>query len=318
MQMKNPIKTLEKLYPKVTAEWNYKLNKLTPDKVSYGSAKKVWWICSKNKEHIWEAQINNRINGSGCPYCNNKKPSKDYSLAACYPDLISEWHKTKNIIPPTDVLPFSKKKVWWQCPVANDHEWQACPSHRTLSKSGCPCCRGSIITISNCLATTHPELVKCWSKKNISTPFDITHGSDKKVWWDCEKCEKSYSSTVSSKVHGHGCPKSKFSIGETKIKNYLEKNNIKYESQYRISNCKRKLPLPFDFAVFTDKIRLIEFQGELHYKAGRFSKGQFKFEKIQESDLIKKKYCIENNIELIEITYKDINNIEKILNSYFS
>ena len=38
------------------------------------------------------------------------------------------------------------------------------------------------------LAEVNPVLAKEWyQKKNNFTPFDITAGSDKKVWWKCEK-----------------------------------------------------------------------------------------------------------------------------------
>ncbi len=61
---------LATLYPALAAEWASEKNGvLTPISVSCGSEKKVWWRCAKNPAHIWEAQIKNRVNGSGCPAC---------------------------------------------------------------------------------------------------------------------------------------------------------------------------------------------------------------------------------------------------------
>ena len=56
--------------PAVAAQWHSELNgELTPDMVTIGSRKKVWWQCSEG--HVWQAIINSRARGqkSGCPVC---------------------------------------------------------------------------------------------------------------------------------------------------------------------------------------------------------------------------------------------------------
>ncbi len=42
---------------------------LTPNNVSAGSDKKVYWQCKKNPLHVWEAHIYSRTAGRGCPHC---------------------------------------------------------------------------------------------------------------------------------------------------------------------------------------------------------------------------------------------------------
>jgi len=61
------------LYPVVAAEWHSTRNgELNPEDYTYGSKEKVWWKCSKNPDHEWEAQITNRTRlGRGCPDCAN-------------------------------------------------------------------------------------------------------------------------------------------------------------------------------------------------------------------------------------------------------
>jgi len=45
---------------------------LQPDDFTYGSGKKVWWVCSKG--HEWDAIIGSRTTGGqGCPYCLGKR-----------------------------------------------------------------------------------------------------------------------------------------------------------------------------------------------------------------------------------------------------
>lgn len=55
-------------------EWNYeKNNGLTPDEVSYGSHKKVWWKCSECG-YEWEAVVKDRTQSkSKCPFCRKRE-----------------------------------------------------------------------------------------------------------------------------------------------------------------------------------------------------------------------------------------------------
>jgi hypothetical protein len=52
-------------------DWHPTLNgKLTPEHVSFASARKVWWL-GKKCGHEWDTQVKSRtLLGSGCPYCN--------------------------------------------------------------------------------------------------------------------------------------------------------------------------------------------------------------------------------------------------------
>ena len=60
-----------------------------------------------------------------------------------YPELVKEWHPTKNgDLTPKDVTYGSDKKVWWKCHKQDDHEWQASISKRTISGRACPVCSG--------------------------------------------------------------------------------------------------------------------------------------------------------------------------------
>jgi len=59
------------LRPDLVDEWNYEKNELKPEEVTYGSNRKVWWVCSKC-EHEWESKVCNRTNGRKCPLCAKK------------------------------------------------------------------------------------------------------------------------------------------------------------------------------------------------------------------------------------------------------
>ncbi len=63
--------------PKVAAQWAQDLNgELTPEMVTTGSHKKVWWRCAEG--HIWRAVIFTRARGAycGCPVCAGRVKQK--------------------------------------------------------------------------------------------------------------------------------------------------------------------------------------------------------------------------------------------------
>lgn len=105
-----------------------------------------------------------------------------------------------------------------------------------------------------------------------------------------------------------GCQKS---IGEYNILQVLQNNNIPFIREYKFSNSL----LRFDFAILDNSnkvIRLIEFDGEQHYKQNVKNKGWNTFQKYQytlEHDLLKNKIAKENNISLIRIPYWERENI---------
>lgn len=59
---------LQTKYPGIAAEWdNSKNDTLKPTDVSYGSGKKVWWLCPN--KHSYKAAVYERTKGRGCPVC---------------------------------------------------------------------------------------------------------------------------------------------------------------------------------------------------------------------------------------------------------
>lgn len=58
--------------PELVKEWHPTANgNLTPRKVKIDHPKPVWWICSQS--HEWDATIQARINGTGCPVCTKNR-----------------------------------------------------------------------------------------------------------------------------------------------------------------------------------------------------------------------------------------------------
>ena len=61
--------------------------------------------------------------------------------------------------------------------------------------------------IENCLFKKNPSLTSEWDfdKNSVHTPYSISVGSNKKVWWIC-KHGHSWKATVNNRNNGKGCP----------------------------------------------------------------------------------------------------------------
>ena len=192
--------------PELTKEWDYiKNGNLRPEYVATNSGKKVWWKCSKG--HEWQATIDSRNNGRGCPYCSGNKVLTGYNdLQTLNPVLAKEWNYEKNNgLTPKEVLPNSGKRVWWKC--QRGHEWQATIDKRNKGK-GCPYCSGRYaVKDENDLQTVNPTLAKEWNfeKNNGLTPIDVKPNSNKQVWWKCSKGHE-WQATINSRNAGCDCP----------------------------------------------------------------------------------------------------------------
>ena len=118
-----------------------------------------------------------------------------------YPELIKEWHPTKNgDSRPEDFTHGSNKKVWWLCP--KNHSYDSVISDRTSKKTtGCQKCKSLDILFPKIADEWHP------TKNGELKPDTITHGSNKKVWWLCPK-DHDYYSTITNRTSKKptGCP----------------------------------------------------------------------------------------------------------------
>lgn len=166
-------------------EWNYSRNTdLSPEIVTVGSGRKVWWKCSL--EHEWDAIVKARAGKQqqGCPYCANKRVLQGFNdLATTNPELLSKWDFQNNELLPSDFTAGSKKVVSWICDLG--HKWVA--SITDSRKNNCPYCANKIILQGfNDLATIHPKIANEWADKNFPLlPTEVTPSSSKKVWWEC-------------------------------------------------------------------------------------------------------------------------------------
>jgi len=134
--------SLHDAHPQLAAQWHPTKNgHVTPHDVGPSSNKKYWWLCPKDPRHEWPMVVYARKNGNGCPFypCSPRPRASDwYNLRTEYPNIAAEFHPSKNgAITPEQIVPFSTKQYWWQCPYG--HEWEARVDSRAAG-SGCNTC----------------------------------------------------------------------------------------------------------------------------------------------------------------------------------
>ena len=203
-------KDLVSQFPQIAAEWDYERNgALNPSKISFGSNKKVWWVC-KNGHH-YEAWITDRTGKkkTGCPYCAGKR--RIDNLAQSNPELVKEWDFDKNDPDkPEDFPASSQKRVSWICP--KGHSYEAVIRDRAKANgANCPYCSNKKVLVGyNDLLSKRPDLAIEWhpTKNGNLLPSMVVEGSGKKVWWKCKKCGHEWQCAIVSRTSStsRGCP----------------------------------------------------------------------------------------------------------------
>ena len=192
----------------------------------------------------------------------------------------------------------------------------------------CRCeCGNEVVVRKSDVQSGHTLSCGCYQKERATqsnieyhygyiSPYGIkiieqARTNEKGQWlWTCECfCGKTFEELPARIKNGHvrscGCLKS--SSNETMIANILERNNIKYQREYTFNDCKsnKNYRLRFDFAVQKSNgtILLIEENGQQHYYPVELFGGEEGFRATVERDNIKREYCKQNNIQLLELPY---------------
>ncbi len=175
---------------------------------------------------------------------------KTNSLLFTNPTLAQEWNYEKNgSLKPENITANSHKLVWWRC--EKGHEWQATIKNRNKGAS-CPICSNQKVLLGyNDLASVNPELASEWNydKNGHLKPENFTVGSEKKVWWRCDKGHE-WQAQIKSRHTGSGCP---YCVGKSVLMGYNDlvtlNPNLAKEWNYE----KNGTLIPEDFTVNSNK-----------------------------------------------------------------
>lgn len=207
----------------------------------------------------------------------------------------------------------SETKLHCKCRICG-HDWWTLPRVLDSNKSSCPNCgrKKSIKSRTKTLSDFKYELKNISSNIEVMGNYVNTHT---KIKCKCLVCGCEWEGYPANLLNGTaGCPMCNMSIGERKLLNTLDSLGIHYIPQYTFDDLKNKKKLRFDAYSISDNM-VFEYQGEQHYfpvdwgnKGEKWAKEEFKLTKHR--DNLKKEYCIQNSIPIIEIPYWERDNME--------
>ena len=177
----------------------------------------------------------------------------------------------------------------WKCLKDDCEEYFNSSWSNIMSGNGCSYCAGKKVGLSNCLATKYPEIASEWHPilNGNLTPYDVTYGSEKYIYWKCKDCGHEWKVTPNNRTaSGTSCPECNKSKGEKECKRVLMSKDlmeILYEEYEILSDIDKNkytyfIPqkefegllglgnglLSYDF--YIPKLNLIiEYDGEYHY-----------------------------------------------------
>lgn len=195
--------------PLLAKQWHSEKNlPLSPAVVFPNSNKTVWWICTKNPVHVWQATIQSRNSGKGCGLCRGLVVQQGVNdLMTLFPEIAGEWDLDKNDpISPTEISPTSSKKFWWKCPLR--HNYRLSVDSR-VKGSTCQICSNRVILAGfNDLATKFPDLSAEFASDlngNLE-PSEVGSGSGSSYWWRCHKGHTWKAKVTNRTVLKSACP----------------------------------------------------------------------------------------------------------------
>jgi very-short-patch-repair endonuclease len=195
--------------------WSGK-NNLTPNEISKGNDKKIYFNCDKCN-HVFLIQLNVVTRGGWCNYCSNTKLCENNECILCYNKSFASSEKAKywsnkNELKPRQVFKVSAKKYLFNCDKCN-HEFINDPAHISIGR-WCPyCCipQKQLCGSKDCVdcynkSFASHENSKYWSNKNEQKPEFVLKKGDKRIWFNCDKCNHDFETQIKHITKGQWCP----------------------------------------------------------------------------------------------------------------
>ena len=186
--------------PVLLAQWDRERNgDLTPNDVTYGSRRKVWWRCEKG--HSWQAQIKSRtLLGAGCPLLQSGGPGERSRHPAA---------RSGRPMGPVGT-----------CPPRSGGRgatgFGGCAGGHLAGRGGarangerCPVCAGKVVIPGeNDLATLYQEVAEQWDgeKNGTLTAKEVSPYSNRKAWWRCREGHSWQAAIAARTKRKTGCP----------------------------------------------------------------------------------------------------------------
>ena len=180
---------------------------LTPQTITAGTNKKLWWTCPDFEDHEWQTTGMGRLKGVECAICANRQVLSGFNdMATTHPEIAAELDRS-NGLDPRKIYLGGDKKLPWVCATDDRHRWEASGYHRAKGH-GCLFCTGQrALPGYNDMATTHPELAAQLDASTGLDPTQIIAGTGKKLPWICSVDPRHrWEAGGNKRINGRGCP----------------------------------------------------------------------------------------------------------------
>ena len=321
-------------HPEIAKEWDYENNKEdTPETVTHGSNKIVWWIC-KNHEPFFHYQksVVERISQlRNCPKCNDPKYEQRIGGHEFFVQEARKVHGNKYDY--IEEYKGNEVKIQIYCPVINEkgevHGIFMKTPHKHKSGQGCNKCNDPRY---NQLVGGHDYFVQ-EARKVHGDKYDYIEeykGSLIKIKIYCPKLNKHnlphgiFYQTPHRHKSGDGCPicanendKSKLSLLlEDLISNNGYVKGVNWIEEYKHELLRYINPLRID-NLLTDVKLAIEIDGIQHFSQSSYDTPTNTLAIRIARDIYKDKFCLENGFSLMRIpcNHKNpVNYFKEVLN----
>lgn len=282
------------------------------------SDNKIYWICECNCHRGLASYAQTSLrNGraSRCKKCGYEKASQS-RLGKIYEEMIGKRFGYLTVLERDITKPSGMGyHTYWKCrcDCGNIVSIDTATLNNGRQTCGLECpIRGNLISLSkteDLIGKQFGDLIVLARDKEEEQKH-----TNRNTYWKC-KCKCGTEETISrnSLINEHRkccykCLKGK-SLGEKNIEDILRKNNIIFQKEISFSDLKgiNNGFCRFDFGIYKNNalIRLIEFDGELHYTNIEI----WNSNSVKENNIIKNQYAKEHNIPLIRIPYWERNSI---------
>lgn len=169
----------------ILTRWDYEMNDCNPSDISFKSNNKYYFKCSEGLHPSKAYKIcdlhKSKYPQIRCKQCNS---FAQYIINEYGEDYLNKIWSNYNKVSPWDVFARSNTKYWFNCLDNPNHVYDIEPYHYS-SGIGCPYCSHHRINKENSLGAEHSEVLKIWSDKNTSSPYEFAPHSSESVWWKC-------------------------------------------------------------------------------------------------------------------------------------
>lgn len=300
--------------------WDYELNKITPDLVSFGSNKKYYFKCPIGKHASEQKLLTNVLKQEGsraCLACNSFATKQIELLGE---DLFNKYWSDKNTLDPYQVTPKSAKKAWFNCLENDSHPPYQAYILDFSAGSRCPYCSHHKVISTESVGAKYPSIIDVWSEKNKKDCFEVSPQSNKKYLFNC---------SIHGEYEAQLCTAIKRTIWCPMCNNVPNSSNLQrrvaeyIQAQYHYTlmheqscslypiNPKTNCHLPYDNEIVELKM-IIEVMGRQHYEPNMFTEltARHYGKSIEEAfayeqwkDEFKKQYVLDHGYYYLAIPY---------------